>query len=397
MVRPSSKNTNKITEEPPAAIERKRLKKLAFSNNLLSSTPPPLHTYSPLPPTKALLKHHGADILRKSQRKNRFLFSFPGLIAPIASGGKIGELKDLGTKNPILYLHFPLGQLKLFGTITYPKNRYLSLQFSRGGKNVVCEDYFDNMIVFSEAWWIGTQEENPEEVRLDFPKQFLEVQGQQDVYDFKGGAGASAVVSATVNKQVVHRSGKKYVEEESPETELEDNSSDDKNDPKETKPVRHSERTSTKTFKFADVSSGEDSVDGDTDDITMEGEEEKKVKTITSSTIVLDFDDENSTEENHESAKVDIKSEKLNEPVVSAKTSKGDSNSNHGSLVQATISTLFKKVNDKKKGEEKNEPNNSRKSLSSKVSGQKLQPGRKKDQVREPLKRGKLAEGRKTG
>lgn len=36
--------------------------------------------------------------------------------------------------------------MKLFGTILYPKNRYLTLQFSRGGKNVMCEDYFDNMV-----------------------------------------------------------------------------------------------------------------------------------------------------------------------------------------------------------------------------------------------------------
>lgn len=36
--------------------------------------------------------------------------------------------------------------MKLFGTIVYPKNRYLTLQFSRGGKNVMCEDYFDNMV-----------------------------------------------------------------------------------------------------------------------------------------------------------------------------------------------------------------------------------------------------------
>ena len=36
--------------------------------------------------------------------------------------------------------------MKLFGTIVYPRNRYLSLLFSRGGKNVMCEDYFDNMV-----------------------------------------------------------------------------------------------------------------------------------------------------------------------------------------------------------------------------------------------------------
>lgn len=36
--------------------------------------------------------------------------------------------------------------MKLFGTILYPKNKYLTLQFSRGGKSVMCEDYFDNMV-----------------------------------------------------------------------------------------------------------------------------------------------------------------------------------------------------------------------------------------------------------
>lgn len=38
------------------------------------------------------------------------------------------------------------GRMKLFGTIMYPKNRYLTLQFSKGGKNVTCEDCFDNMV-----------------------------------------------------------------------------------------------------------------------------------------------------------------------------------------------------------------------------------------------------------
>ncbi|XP_028756579.1 uncharacterized protein LOC114715843 isoform X4 [Neltuma alba] len=159
-------------EPNPEAIKRKRLKGLALSKSILSETPAKSHVH--LEPSKTVVKHHGSDILRKSQRKNRYLFSFPGLIAP-TGGGKIGELKDLGTKNPILYLDFPQGQMKLFGTIVYPKNRYLTLQFSRGGKNAMCEDYFDNMIVFSDAWWIGTKDENPEEARLEFPKEFYEV------------------------------------------------------------------------------------------------------------------------------------------------------------------------------------------------------------------------------
>lgn len=47
--------------------------------------------------------------------------------------------------------------MKLFGTIVYPKNRYLTLQFSRGGKNVMCEDYFDNMV--SSSLPLSTQSE----------------------------------------------------------------------------------------------------------------------------------------------------------------------------------------------------------------------------------------------
>lgn len=94
-------------KEETAETERKRLKRLAFDNSLLSDQPAASGLRA-LGPSKLVMKHHGKDIVRKSQRsgKNRYLFSFPGLLAPV-SGGKIGELKDLGTKNPILYLDFP--------------------------------------------------------------------------------------------------------------------------------------------------------------------------------------------------------------------------------------------------------------------------------------------------
>ncbi|ONI25702.1 hypothetical protein PRUPE_2G315400 [Prunus persica] len=152
------------------------------------------------------------DILKKSERKNRFLFSFPGLFAPIG-GGKIGELKDLGTKNSVLYLDFPL-------------------------------------IVFSDAWWIGTQAENREEAQLDFPKELTE--GQHTEYDFKGGA------------------------ERSPNVKVEDNVSDDGNkDLMRATPVRLSARTAGKRFywySFGNASSGDDSFGSDT--YLSEGEDE---------------------------------------------------------------------------------------------------------------------------
>ncbi|XP_019200033.1 PREDICTED: DNA-binding protein RHL1-like isoform X2 [Ipomoea nil] len=327
------KEENAPPPENPEVEERRRLKKLAFSKRMLSETPVKAATAAgnALQPSKTVIKHHGKDLIRKSQRsKSRFLFSFPGLLAPV-SGGKIGELKDLGSKNPILYLDFPQGQMKLFGTIVYPKNRYLSLQFSRGGKNVVCDDYFDNMIVFSDAWWIGRKDENPNEVRLEFPKELNVHQNAE--YDFKGGAGA-----ACNGKEGINRTGINIAEQESPKHEQEDDSTEDQSDVKELfdiTPSRHSARTAKKTFNFADASSGEDFVVSDAE--TSDEEEQKKEKLPAA---VFDVD--------KDVVVLDPCAEKSTPGAKVASTSKELPHSNHSSLVQATISTMFKKVEEKK-------------------------------------------------
>jgi hypothetical protein len=54
----------------------------------------------------AVLKCNGKDIVKKGHRKNKYLFAFPGLVAPVA-GGKFGDLTQLDSKNPILYVDFP--------------------------------------------------------------------------------------------------------------------------------------------------------------------------------------------------------------------------------------------------------------------------------------------------
>ncbi|XP_059453019.1 DNA-binding protein RHL1 [Corylus avellana] len=392
----SKKVERESSREPnPEVTERKRLKRLAFANSVLSETPAKAH--APLSPSKAVIKHHGKDIAKKSQRKNRFLFSFPGLFAPLG-GGKIGELKDLGSKNPVLYLDFPQGRMKLFGTIVYPKNRYLTLQFPRGGKNVMCEDYFDNMIVFSEAWWIGRKDENPEEARLNFPKDVDE--GHVVEYDFKGGAGA-----ASVNKPGLHKTGMIYVDEHSPKAELEVDLSDGENnlkDPIKVTPVRHSERTAGKSFNFAEASSGEDSVGSDAD--VSEGEEKKVVEVDSSTTkytsgkteslgyVALDIDNKDAVErtlfpeKNEESATSVSRSRRLSHTATTVATDKERSSSNNGSLVQTTISTLFKKA------EEKKAPRNPRKAPSPKVSDQKLLHSNSKRKINEdrPSKKAKV-------
>ncbi|XWS42944.1 hypothetical protein CRYUN_Cryun16bG0057500 [Craigia yunnanensis] len=408
MVRASS-SKKPPAAETPEATERRRLKNLALKNNLISETPAAPKSYVPLSPSKQVIKHHGKDIVRKSQRKNRFLFSFPGLLAPI-SGGKIGELKNLGSKNPTLYLDFPQGQMKLFGTIVYPKNRYLSFLFSRGGKNVMCEDYFDNMIVFSDAWWIGKKDENPEEARLDFPKELCE--GQQMEYDFKGGAGV-----ASVNNQGIPRADIKQVEVQSSDTESGDALSDDDNNFKakmEVTPTRHSVRNAGKRFKFAEASSEDDPVRSDAE--LLDGEEKKvsmKIDLTENDTIgniliyhllvifhypiaysccIIAAEDNQVSKQIQTSLTSVTESRKTSQSTVTVTKSKENSNTKHGSLVQATISTLFKKVEEKG-------PRGSDKSSSSKVPGKKQfkNSKRKIDQTDVSSKKGKVIEEKTTG
>uniref|UniRef100_A0A803QJG4 DNA-binding protein RHL1 n=1 Tax=Cannabis sativa TaxID=3483 RepID=A0A803QJG4_CANSA len=385
------KVTEAAAETNPETTERKRLQGLAFSNNMLSDTP--AKPNSLLSPSKMLIKHHGRDIVKKSQRKNRFLFSFPGLLAPIG-GGKIGELKDLGTKNPILYVDFPQGRMKLFGTIVYPKNRYLTVQFPRGGKNVMCEDYFDNMIVFSDAWWIGSETENPEEARLDFPKELND--GQPAEYDFKGGAGGAPCA----NKQVGHKTVITN-REETPEPSSDDDlsiSEGENKDLMKSTPVRQSSRTAGKRYKFLEDSSGDDSIASDAD--AEEDEEDKKDKENVSS-VVIDIDNENeddvektsvpSPSHNQGSDPSGTKSKKQSS-VSSKKTKSGEES--HGPLVQATISTLFKRV------EEKKTPRNSGKLSSLNGSNQKakrVDSKRKTSQDEVPKKKAKVTNNKNAG
>ncbi|XP_020548718.1 DNA-binding protein RHL1 isoform X3 [Sesamum indicum] len=298
------------TAADPEGEERVRLKKLAFSTNILSQTPPKLGPSPSLPPSKTVIKHHGKDILRKSQRKNRYLFSFPGLLGPI-SGGKIGDLKDLGTKNPILYLDFP-------------------------------------QIVFSDAWWIGTKDENPEESRLQFPKE-LNLEKQVE-YDFKGGAGATQDSKLGSGKFAT-----KCLEQESPEVCLDNNFADSPNDYKElaeVTPTRQSARTAGRTFNFAEASSGDDFV-GDGDE-TPEEENEKvdsetrktytSTETKISSRLVFEIDNEANAREDPGSG----------QNKRTGKT-KDSCDNDHTSLVQTTLSSLFKKVEEKKAKKEVNQ------------------------------------------
>ena len=80
------------------------------------------------------------------------------------------------------------------------------------------------------------------------------------------------------------------------------------------------------------------------------------MKTNTSSGIILEIESESSREGNHLSEQIQAsitKSKKLSESAASVTIPKENSYNSHGSLVQSTISTLFKKVQEKKKVVEK--------------------------------------------
>jgi hypothetical protein len=55
-----------------------------------------------------------------------------------------GTLAQLDSQNPVMYLDFPTGRLKLFGTLVFPKNKYMVLRL--GGSSVLAEDVFENMV-----------------------------------------------------------------------------------------------------------------------------------------------------------------------------------------------------------------------------------------------------------
>ena len=78
-------------------------------------------------------------------------------------------LSQLDTRNPVMHLEFPQGRLKLYGTLVYPKNKYVVLKPPAGGGPIICEDVFESLVVFSEAVWVGTKEENPGEAPLPMP------------------------------------------------------------------------------------------------------------------------------------------------------------------------------------------------------------------------------------
>ncbi|KAK9907633.1 hypothetical protein WJX75_007295 [Coccomyxa subellipsoidea] len=149
--------------------ESKRLQDIAYGG-MLSKTR--RMCTNEILPSKVLAKADGKDITKRSSvRKGRYLLNINAKIAA-AAAGRMGALAQLDSKNPVLYIDFPEGRMKFFGTLMFPSNKYMVLKFTN--KDVICEDILESMVVFSEAWWIGKKEDNPEEFRLPLPQSVIE-------------------------------------------------------------------------------------------------------------------------------------------------------------------------------------------------------------------------------
>eukprot|EP00890_Picochlorum_soloecismus_P003024 jgi/Picsp_1/3722/NSC_06558-R1_dna-binding protein rhl1 len=146
------------------------LQKKAWRDGLLSSSRWIASAQASIP--KQLRQANEKDIIKKgSGRKGRYLCVFGDRLQSMA-GGKIGMLAKLDSKNPVMYVDFREGRLKFQGTLLFPKNKYISLRV--GNKDVICEDIFECVIVFSDANWVGSKEENPTEKPLPLPQSLLD-------------------------------------------------------------------------------------------------------------------------------------------------------------------------------------------------------------------------------
>lgn len=187
--------------------ESARLKALAFKREFIYKSRQEAKIASPVPP--GLLAHSNADIVNKSANRlsKRFLFQFPGRLNLCGStGAKFGDLTNLSTSNPVLYVDYPNGRLKLCGTLVYPKNKYLAIKYRKKAKKssqtpcLESRGTFDALVVFPEFYWIGTKEKNPDEKELPLPDELLKKpEGFSDTSQLKVLVDCSGYCSVTAH------------------------------------------------------------------------------------------------------------------------------------------------------------------------------------------------------
>lgn len=148
---------SKPAPETPDDVEAKKRRKAA-QHTLLESSAPISFSRVPAP----LSKSDGADIVkRNASRKKKYLFIFPGTLS-LPPGAKIGELKGLDTRAPVLLIEVGRGRLLLKGCLVFPRNAFIALKGGRAkGKPLHVVGNFETLVVFSEWAWVGNDASNP--------------------------------------------------------------------------------------------------------------------------------------------------------------------------------------------------------------------------------------------
>jgi hypothetical protein len=148
--------------------------------------------------SEALLKRDGKDVYKKSSaKKARYAMLFPGQLSATKEG-KIGEMREMHTQSPVVYLDFAMGRMKLLGSIVRPTStRYFTLN-AKSKDRMNLEEWFDSVIVFPSWYWIGTREENPEEKPLPLPEALGDLTGAPET-DWR--ASVAAETSGKMSKE----------------------------------------------------------------------------------------------------------------------------------------------------------------------------------------------------
>jgi hypothetical protein len=148
--------------------------------------------------SEALLKRDGKDVYKKSSaKKARYAMLFPGQLSATKEG-KIGEMREMHTQSPVVYLDFAVGRMKLLGSIVRPTStRYFTLN-AKSKDRMNLEEWFDSVIVFPSWYWIGTREENPEEKPLPLPEALGDLAGAPET-DWR--ASVAAETSGKTSKE----------------------------------------------------------------------------------------------------------------------------------------------------------------------------------------------------
>eukprot|EP00126_Sphaerothecum_destruens_P009422 Sdes_comp20504_c0_seq1m14985 len=153
-----------------SSLERQRLASAAFAIDMIGKEP--VQNPHILIPSKAVQQCDGRDIIRKGAlRKCKYLFAFPGSMK-MSSNGELGQITQLNTPNPLIYFNFPEGRIKFFGSLVYTPQKYITFHCG-SSKGVICEDIFEQLVIFSEFSWVGKAEENPSEKPLPLPENIF--------------------------------------------------------------------------------------------------------------------------------------------------------------------------------------------------------------------------------